>query len=109
MKSKNMKNCILLVIVLFVSKINAQHLFPVQIDNCITEKFCLDCGETKAGFDESRFNKLLKSLNNELSLEGIQGAVKVQVLVNSKGTACVLSHTDAVSYTHLTLPTTCSV
>lgn len=89
-----MKIYIILVLAIFVSKVNAQHLFPVQLENCKAEKFCLDCGETKAGYDESRFNKLLKSLNKKLSLEGIQGAIKVQVLINSKETACVLSHTD---------------
>lgn len=73
---------------------NAQNLFPVKLDNCKTERFCLDCGDTKAGYDEQEFLKLHDKLNKELKLQGIKGAVKFQVLVDSKGRACVLSHTD---------------
>ncbi|MBA9075235.1 sugar lactone lactonase YvrE [Flavobacterium gossypii] len=75
-------------------QVNAQNLFPVKLDNCKTEKFCLDCGDTKAGYDEQEFAKLQDKLNKELKLEGIKGAAKFQVLVDSKGRACVLSHTD---------------
>jgi hypothetical protein len=73
---------------------NAQNLFPLKLDNCKTEKFCLDCGDIKAGYDEQEFLKLQDKLNKELKLQGIKGAVKFQVLVDSKGRACVLSHTD---------------
>lgn len=75
-------------------QVNAQNLFPVKLDNCKTEKFCLDCGDTKAGYDEQEFAKLEDKLNKELKLQGIKGAAKFQVLVDSKGRACVLSHTD---------------
>ena len=73
---------------------NAQNLFPVKLENCKTEKFCLDCGDTKAGYDQNEFAKLQDKLNKELNLQGIKGAVKFQVLVDVKGRACVLSHTD---------------
>lgn len=73
---------------------NAQNLFPVKLENCKTDKFCLDCGDTKAGYNQEEFGKLQDKLNNELTLQGIKGAVKFQVLVDSKGRACVLSHTD---------------
>ncbi|WP_220473578.1 ligand-binding sensor domain-containing protein [Flagellimonas pelagia] len=74
--------------------LNAQNLFPVKLDNCKTDKFCLDCGDTQAGYQEKEFLKLQEKLNDELKLDGIKGAVMFQVLVNSKGHACVLSHTD---------------
>ncbi len=73
---------------------NAQNIFPVKLENCKTEKFCLDCGDTKAGYDQNEFAKLQDKLNKELNLQGIKGAVKFQILVDSKGRACVLSHTD---------------
>lgn len=73
---------------------NAQNLFPVKLENCKTDKFCLDCGDTKAGYEQKEFNKLQDKLNNELNLQGIKGAVKFQVLVDKKGKGCVLSHTD---------------
>lgn len=74
--------------------LNAQNLFPIKLEKCKTEKFCLDCGDTKAGYEEKEFLKLQEKLSNELNLKGIKGAVMFQVLVNSKGRACVLSHTD---------------
>ena len=78
----------------FTLNLNAQNLFPVKLENCKTERFCLDCGDTKAGYDEKEFSKLQDKLNKELNLQGINGTVKFQVLVNAKGRACVLSHTD---------------
>ncbi len=84
-------------LILFTSltfSLNAQNLFPIKLDNCKTEKFCLDCGDTKAGYEVGEFLKLQEKLNKELNLKGIKGSVKFQVLVNSKGRACVLSHTD---------------
>ncbi|HRP57203.1 two-component regulator propeller domain-containing protein [Agriterribacter sp.] len=73
---------------------NAQNLFPIKLENCKTEKFCLDCGDIKAGYEENEFTILQDKLNKELNLQGIKGAVKFQVLVDAKGRACVLSHTD---------------
>ena len=77
---------------------NAQNLFPVKLDNCNVKKFCLDCGDIKAGVDQSEFIKLLVKLNKELNLNGIRGSVKFQVLVDSEGRACVLSHTDQTNH-----------
>lgn len=74
--------------------LNAQNIFPVKLDNCKTDKFCLDCGDVKAGYNEQEFLKLQNILQESLNLKGIKGAVKFQVLVDSKGKACVLSHTD---------------
>ena len=77
---------------------NAQNLFRVKLDNCNVKKFCLDCGDIKAGVDQSEFIKLLVKLNKELNLNGIRGSVKFQVLVDSEGRACVLSHTDQTNH-----------
>jgi len=89
-----MKKSIFLFLMAFTLNLNAQNLFSIKLDNCKTESFCLDCGDTKAGYDEKEFAKLQAKLNKELNLQGIKGAVKFQVLVDSKGRACVLSHTD---------------
>ena len=89
-----MKIPFFIVLASLTFSLNAQNLFPVKLDNCKTEKFCLDCGDTKAGFDKAEFLKLQDKLNIDLNLQGIKGSVKFQVLVNSKGKACVLSHTD---------------
>lgn len=89
-----MKKLIFALLTILTFSLNAQNLFPVKLDNCKTEKFCLDCGDTKAGYDEAEFLKLQAKLNEELNLKGIKGSVIFQVLVNSKGRACVSSHSD---------------
>jgi len=86
-----------IIFILFASltlQSTAQNLFPVKLETCPADRFCLDCGDTKAGYDEKEFLKLQDKLNTELNLRGIKGVVKFQVLVDSKGRACVLSHTD---------------
>lgn len=72
----------------------AQNLFEVKLDNCSTTRFCLDCGDTPAGFDSAAFAKLQEKLNKSLNLSGVQGAIRFQVLVDANGRACVLSHND---------------
>lgn len=89
-----MKNAILILLTACALNLDAQNLFPVKLDNCKIERFCLDCGDTKAGYDESEFSILQDKLNKELNLQGIKGSVKFQVLIDAKGRACVLSHTD---------------
>ncbi len=89
-----MRKILLIVLAGLTSGAGAQNLFPVKLNNCKTDNFCLDCGDTQAGYNEQAFLELQDKLNNELYLQGIKGVIKFQVLVNSKGRACVLSHTD---------------
>jgi hypothetical protein len=91
-------NILLFLFASLTIRANAQNLFPVKLDNCNVKKFCLDCGDIKAGVDQSEFIKLLVKLNKELNLNGIRGSVKFQVLVDSEGRACVLSHTDQTNH-----------
>lgn len=89
-----MRKTLFILLASLTLQANAQNLFPVKLENCKTEKFCLDCGDTKAGYEQNEFAKLQDKLNIELNLQGIKGAVKFQILVDSNGRACVLSHTD---------------
>ena len=89
-----MRNIILIFLSTFAFNLNAQNLFPVKLDNCDTAKFCLDCGDLKAGFLQKDFNKMEDRLNKALNFAGINGSVKLQILVDSKGKGCVLSHSD---------------
>ncbi|QEE48777.1 hypothetical protein FUA48_04060 [Flavobacterium alkalisoli] len=88
------KTLILIASIAFSINLSAQNLFPVKLENCKTDSFCLDCGDIKAGYDENEFSKMLSTLNKSLNLKGIKGAVKFQVLIDKKGRGCVLSHTD---------------
>lgn len=89
-----MKKILLLLLTILSLQLRAQNLFPVKLDRCSTSAFCLDCGDTKAGYNQDGFLKMQVKLNASLNLQGIQGAVKFQVLIDSSGNACVLSHTD---------------
>ena len=89
-----MTKTILILSTAFAVNLNAQNIFPVKLDNCKTEKFCLDCGDVKAGYIEQDFLQLQNELQESLDLKGLKGAIQFQVLVDSKGKACVLSHTD---------------
>src|SRR5688500_4930197 len=92
-----MKNIFFVLLIGFSLNLKAQNIFPIKLDNCKTEKFCLDCGDIKASYDEEEFLKLQDRLNGSLNLQGIKGTIKFQVLVDSKGRACVLSHSDQSS------------
>ncbi|PBQ31895.1 hypothetical protein CNR22_08975 [Sphingobacteriaceae bacterium] len=54
----------------------------------------MDCGDIGAGYDIEGFLNLQNKVNNSLNLRNVKGAVKFQVLVDSSGRGCVLSHTD---------------
>lgn len=80
---------------LFITtQLNAQNLYPRKLDNCITDNFCLDCGDVKVNIDKVKFEQLISSLNSTNNLKDIKGKVKFQILVDSTGRGCVLSHTD---------------
>ena len=64
------------------------------MDNCITDNFCLDCGDIKANIDSNKLRVLLDNLNNLNNLNEIKGRVMFQILVDASGKGCVLSHTD---------------
>ncbi|PYF74382.1 ligand-binding sensor domain-containing protein [Pedobacter nutrimenti] len=88
------KKISLVILIVSSLSIHAQNLFPVKLENCKTDRFCLDCGDVKASYSEANFAELLEKLNKSLNLQGINGAVKFQVLIDSNGNGCVLSHTD---------------
>ncbi len=83
-----------LLALFFTTQLNAQNLYPKKLDNCITTRFCLDCGDVKANIDKAKFEQLVIGLNSTNNLKGIKGKVKFQILVDSTGKGCVLSHTD---------------
>lgn len=89
-----MKTAAFITVLFLVGTLQAQNLFPVMLDNCKVDRFCLDCGDVKAGYDEAGFAAMIDELNKSLDLRGVNGSIMFQVLVNSKGRGCVLSHSD---------------
>jgi hypothetical protein len=91
-----MKKTLLFILsLLFIATSSlAQNIFPVKLSNCETSRFCLDCGEIKATVDAVKLDELTSQLTSALNLTGITGTVKFQILLDSSGKGCVLSHTD---------------
>lgn len=85
----------ILVSTLFIStQLIAQNLYSRKLNSCITAHFCLDCGDVKANVDKEKFEMLVTNLTASNNLKGINGKIKFQILVDSTGKGCVLSHTD---------------
>lgn len=78
----------------------AQNIFLQKVGNCVTTEFCIDCGNPKAGYDSVVFTSIVEHINHDYHLTG-SGRVLFQVLIDSLGNGCVLSHTD-VSQSQLT-------
>ena len=83
----------LLAVSSFLS-LNAQNLFPNKLDNCNTERFCLDCGDEKANINPATIASLIDDINKTSDLGKASGKILLQVLIDSLGNGCVLSHTD---------------
>lgn len=76
-------------------KLSAQNIFPQKVEGCITSRFCLDCGDPKANYDSAAFAEIPKKISNTYNIANARGMIMFQVLVDSVGNGCVLSHTDA--------------
>lgn len=72
----------------------AQNLFPSVMEGCKFPTFCLDCGQTKADANPELLRKMLDDVAGSTKLGGIKGLIMVQIIVDSTGKGCVLSHTD---------------
>ena len=81
----------------FLVKAQAQNLYPKKLENCITTVFCLDCGDVKADLNKEKLEGLIKNITISNNLEGVKGKVLFQILVDSSGKGCVLSHTDVTN------------
>ncbi len=73
---------------------SGQNIFAVHNEHCKAGKFCMDCGTVKAGVDKKKFRHLIRKLNKENYLPDMSGTIRMQVLIDSLGSGCVLSHTD---------------
>lgn len=90
-----MKKLILLALcTLLLYYSHGQNLFSKKVEGCKVDMFCLDCGDIKANVNETDFAQLIAQLNTSKNLRGLSGKLMIQVLVDSVGKACVLSHTD---------------
>lgn len=88
-----------LMLILISQNAYGQHLFAKKYENCNTDKFCLDCGDTKVGIDSAKFSKMIADLNHRVYVNNLQGNVYAQVLVDSAGNGCVLSHSETKGLT----------
>ena len=78
----------------FSTTLWSQNIFKVKVEGCNVSRFCLDCGSPKASYDETEFKKILAAVNSKYKFKGLHGKIYFQVLVDSAGIPCVLSHSD---------------
>jgi len=88
------KAAILIILSFMVSVLSSQNIYPVKIKSCKADRFCLDCGDIKASYEDKKFDEMIIRLNEKMNLQGMSGIVLFQVLIDSTGHGCVLSHTD---------------
>ena len=86
-----------LSLILLLAKLNGQSIFPQKVDGCDLSEFCLDCGKPKATYNTDDFIKITDAINTKYDFKGRNGQIQLQVLVDSSGKACVLSHTDGAN------------
>ena len=82
-----------LILTFYLSNITfSQHILPVRLNTCEANRFCLDCGDTLAAFVESEFLKMTSEIEEQINLKKMDYEIIFQVLVDSTGHGCVLSH-----------------
>lgn len=75
--------------------LRAQNLFLKKIDICSTESYCMDCGDPKATCGQFALDYISSLLNHKyIFKDNASGTLSFQVLVDSTGFSCVLSHSD---------------
>jgi ligand-binding sensor domain-containing protein len=86
---------LLLLLNLLYGTLFAQNIFSQKVEGCNPPHFCLDCGDPKAAFDPADFASIIERINKTFKFGNSKGAIMFQVMVDSAGQGCVLSHTDA--------------
>jgi len=89
------KTILVLLLLLAIVRLHSQNLFPQTVDGCHLSQFCLDCGDPQATYESSAFMKVADLMNSKYNFKGGKGQIMLQVLVDSLGKGCVISHTDA--------------
>jgi len=75
--------------------LRAQNLFLEKIDICGSATYCMDCGETKATCGQFTLDYIANLINHKyIFKDSGSGSISFQVLVDSTGFSCVLSHSD---------------
>ncbi|MDM1517214.1 hypothetical protein HX089_12535 [Myroides odoratimimus] len=93
-----MKKILLFSLLLIGINTYGQYLYPVKVENCKIDRFCLDCGDTLAGYDQKAFTKLEQELNKELDLNKLTGRIGFQVLVAPNKTGCVIGESSEIDH-----------
>ncbi len=76
---------------------SSQNLFPVMISDCHLSSLCMDCGDLKVNVKQEDFTKLLERVSASSHASAVTGKIFFQVVVDSAGKACVISHTDKLN------------
>lgn len=94
------KNTALLLVlfVLYVLPLHAQHLYDEKFENCKLSTFCLDCGDPKAQPPKTIFKEMIARIG-EQKWNSLNGTLEIQILVDTAGKPCLLSADNKTNMT----------
>jgi len=81
---------LILTLLLTLTVVKGQNLFPEKFNDCALTQFCLDCGDTK-GVYNGDLNAFFANKFQVKNLKKIEGSVFVQILIDTTGRQCVIS------------------
>lgn len=77
-------------LLLTLTTIRAQNLFPEKFNACTLTQFCLDCGDTKGTYSGDLNTYFAEKLQGK-KIKNIEGSIFVQLLIDTTGKHCVIS------------------
>lgn len=87
-----MKQLVILMLFFFGAKVNAQHLFPIQYNDCNTDVFSLEKDSAIVNIDLTVMEGVVVDiLQVDIRKKTIKGTFTVQILVDLEGKSCLLS------------------
>ena len=94
-----MKNILLPILFIFICNIGfSQQWYDEKYSDCDTSKFTLESKRLSASMDDK---DLMKFLTTHLSFENnekLKGILKLQIIVYTDGTSCLLSYTNDTNW-----------
>lgn len=81
----------LLASFIIVPMVQAQHVYPEKFDNCYLDEFKFEETSIIAETDNEKLKEVITMGWDKKMLKGAEGFLGLQILVDKKGTSCLMS------------------
>tara|TARA_A100000171_G_scaffold35578_1_gene34120 strand:- start:659 stop:1123 length:465 start_codon:yes stop_codon:yes gene_type:complete len=88
---KTIRLFFLLLCFCFSHQAFAQHVFPDVVDNCYLDQFVYETDEILAKLDNEKIIEVVTASWDEKTKKNAEGILGFQVLVDNRGTSCLMS------------------